>query len=192
MKKNIIISTTSYLVQKGISAIIREITESDIVFINSLGEINKYLELNKVSFVIIDQKLLTKKEYRDLFFSLKNETKYIALASDEKCLPAAKKFDAIIKTTDSKDKIFPLLERMLKSAEKNEEALSLLSKRETDVLKLVALGYTNKQIAEKLFISTHTVISHRKNITAKLGIKTVSGLAVYAVLNNLIPKDHIQ
>jgi DNA-binding CsgD family transcriptional regulator len=56
----------------------------------------------------------------------------------------------------------------------------------------VALGFTNQQIADKLFISKHTVISHRKNITSKLGIKTVSGLTVYAVLNNLIPKDQIQ
>lgn len=192
MTNNIIISTTSYLIQKGISAIIQEITDADIVFISSLGEINDYLQLNKVNFIIVDQKILNDKDNRDLFFSLKNETKYIALASDEKCLPAAKKFDAIIQTSEPKDKILPLLERMLKGTVKNEEALSLLSRRETDVLKLVALGYTNKEIAAKLYISAHTVISHRKNITSKLGIKTVSGLAVYAVLNNLIPKDHIQ
>ena len=50
----------------------------------------------------------------------------------------------------------------------------------------VALGLTNSQIAEKLFISQHTVVTHRKKITSKLGIKTISGLTVYALLNNLI------
>ncbi|MCD6201734.1 MAG: response regulator transcription factor [Bacteroidales bacterium] len=61
-----------------------------------------------------------------------------------------------------------------------------LSEREKSILRFVALGYTNKEIAEKLFISMHTVITHRKNITRKLGIKTVSGLTVYAILNQLI------
>ncbi|NJO92945.1 MAG: hypothetical protein HC831_31265, partial [Chloroflexia bacterium] len=43
----------------------------------------------------------------------------------------------------------------------------------------------------KLFISIHTVISHRKNITEKLGIKSISGLTVYAVLNKLIDTESI-
>ncbi len=66
-----------------------------------------------------------------------------------------------------------------------------LSPREKAILKEVALGLTNKEIAEKTYISTHTVISHRKNITRKLGIKTVSGLTVYAILNNIIQMDDI-
>ena len=61
-----------------------------------------------------------------------------------------------------------------------------LSPREREVLQLVACGYLNKQIADKLAISLHTVISHRKNITRKLQIKTVAGLTVYAVLKGLI------
>ena len=67
-----------------------------------------------------------------------------------------------------------------------------ISQREKEVLRLVAMGLTNKEIAEKLFISSHTVITHRKNITAKLGIKTIAGLSVYAVLNKLISIEDIQ
>ena len=67
-----------------------------------------------------------------------------------------------------------------------------LSEREKTILRLVALGHTNRDIAEKLFISTHTVITHRKNITRKIGIKTVSGLTVYALLNHLVEMDEIQ
>lgn len=61
-----------------------------------------------------------------------------------------------------------------------------LTQRELDVLRLLVLGYTTKEIAENLFISDHTVISHRKNITKKLAIKSLSGLTVYAIINNLI------
>lgn len=61
-----------------------------------------------------------------------------------------------------------------------------LSARETEVLQLVVAGCINKEIAERLHISINTVLTHRKNITAKLGIKSVSGLSIYAMMNGLI------
>ncbi len=66
-----------------------------------------------------------------------------------------------------------------------------LSDREKDTLIALAKGFTNKEIAEKLHISTHTVISHRKNIVRKTGIKTVSGLTLYALFNNLISQEEL-
>lgn len=63
---------------------------------------------------------------------------------------------------------------------------SELSQREIDVLKLVASGKINKEIADILQISINTVLTHRKNISAKLGIKSVSGLSVYAMMNGYI------
>ena len=55
----------------------------------------------------------------------------------------------------------------------------LLSAREIEVLVLITKGLINKEIADKLNISLTTVITHRKNITEKLGIKSVSGLTIY-------------
>ena len=66
-----------------------------------------------------------------------------------------------------------------------------LTQREKDVLVLVAKGLMNKEIADKLNLSVHTVITHRKNITHKTDIKSVAGLTVYALLNNLIDKDEV-
>jgi len=76
--------------------------------------------------------------------------------------------------------------------ESTETSSGLLSEREIDVLKAVALGYSNKEIADKLFISINTVISHRKNITEKLGIKTIAGLTVYAVMHDLIKPEDVK
>jgi DNA-binding NarL/FixJ family response regulator len=64
-----------------------------------------------------------------------------------------------------------------------------LTKRETDVLILIAKGLMNKEIAERLNISIHTVISHRKNISRKTNIKSVAGLAMYALMNNLVEEN---
>ena len=66
-----------------------------------------------------------------------------------------------------------------------------LSVREIEVLIFITKGLINKEIADRLGISLTTVISHRKNITEKLGIKSVSGLTIYAVMNGYVEADSI-
>ena len=67
-----------------------------------------------------------------------------------------------------------------------------LSDREKEILVSVARGLLNKEIADRHNISINTVITHRKNITRKIGIKTVAGLTAYAILNNLIDINSIE
>lgn len=66
-----------------------------------------------------------------------------------------------------------------------------LSAREIEVLVLITKGLINKEIADKLNISLTTVITHRKNIVEKLGIKSVSGLTIYAVMHGYVDADRI-
>ena len=73
----------------------------------------------------------------------------------------------------------------------SESREKALSDREIEVLSLVAQGKINKEIAEKLFISTTTVITHRKNIQEKLGIKSVSSLTIYAVMHGYVDINKI-
>ena len=62
----------------------------------------------------------------------------------------------------------------------------ILSQRENEIIKLVAEGNTNGKIAELLFLSNHTVNTHRKNIMAKLGVKNTAGIVMYAVKMNIV------
>lgn len=80
----------------------------------------------------------------------------------------------------------------LTKEQKDKEAEKGLSNREIEVLREVARGLTNKEIAHNLNISMNTVMTHRKNITTKLNIKTVSGLTFYALMNNLISGDEVE
>lgn len=66
-----------------------------------------------------------------------------------------------------------------------------LSAREIEVLVLIVRGLTNKEIADRLYISATTVISHRKNIMEKLHMHSVSALTIYAVMNGYIEADRI-
>lgn len=67
----------------------------------------------------------------------------------------------------------------------------LLSPRETEVLALIVKGLINKEIADQLNVALPTVISHRKNLMAKLGMKSVSALTIYAVMHGLVSIDDI-
>lgn len=69
---------------------------------------------------------------------------------------------------------------------KEEPAMEELSEREKDVLIQVVRGLSNKEIADVLCISMHTVISHRKHITSKLNIHSTAGLTIYAIVNKLV------
>lgn len=68
-----------------------------------------------------------------------------------------------------------------------DKKINILSERETEVLKLIAVGFTNKEIAEKLFLSPLTIKTHRTNILRKLGLKNSVSLANYAIsLGNIL------
>ena len=88
---------------------------------------------------------------------------------------------------EEKECLLERIEQFVEQIDRQAESLPQeLSPRETEVLKLVAKGFMNKEIADQLNISINTVLSHRKNLTAKLGIKTVSGLSFYAMMNGYI------
>ena len=65
-----------------------------------------------------------------------------------------------------------------------------ISGREIEIIKLVAEGFSNKEIAEKIFLSVHTVATHRKNIMSKLNVNNSAGLVMYAIEKNLIPSNN--
>jgi len=120
---------------------------------------------------------------------------HVGLVNENTPLNIRSRFSHVLNTNDGK---FELLEsfrsiigqqEVKKTIESDQQNLTA---RELTILKNVALGLTNQQIADELFLSIHTVMTHRKNITKKLGIKTVSGLIVYALMNKLIVMGEIE
>ena len=102
-------------------------------------------------------------------------------------------FDTILQITDSPATIDSMITQLMKVEipEYDEAAQGeQLTDREVDVLLLLVRGLANKEIADKLNISVHTVASHRKNIIQKTGIKSQSGLTIYAISNKLISLEN--
>lgn len=76
-------------------------------------------------------------------------------------------------------------------ASTDAEKLSSLSEREKEIVCLIAKGLTNKEIANQLYLSVHTVATHRRNICGKLQIHSPAGLTIFAIVNGLLPLTEI-
>jgi len=98
-------------------------------------------------------------------------------------------FDETFNVTDPVDLITGKIDKLFKNCTCDNNRQEQLSKRETDVLIYLIKGLSNKEVAGMLNISIHTVISHRKNITEKTGVKSLSGLTIYAISKKIIPLD---
>ena len=190
-----IVAEPSYLIRKGIVSIINRIEHASVVKeLDTLEEINSAILKYTPDFLVFNMSLLAHlNTFRNSSIKMDLLTKGIAI--DTGCsreLFLDKNFREIINLGDTKAEIFEKINDLILETDKGKIVpgfINELSEREKTILKHVAKGLTNKEIADKLFISTHTVITHRKNITTKLGIKTISGLTVYAILNNLISLD---
>ncbi len=99
-------------------------------------------------------------------------------------------YDDQISVYDSADELKHKLERLNTEEISPEEGESddqqTLSSREKEIVVCVVKGMTNREIADRLYLSTHTVITHRRNIARKLQVHSASGLTVYAIVNKLI------
>jgi DNA-binding CsgD family transcriptional regulator len=99
------------------------------------------------------------------------------------------KFDEVIHISDPAEIIKRKLTLSVERCHDQDPAREELSDREEEVLAELVKGYSNKEIADKLNISIHTVISHRKNIVEKTGIRSLPGLTIYAISRKIIPLD---
>ena len=104
-----------------------------------------------------------------------------------------RQYDEVVNLYDSAPVIIKKLRDALNSRQETPKTESRdLSVREKEILVCVAKGMLNKEIADLYNLAIYTVITHRKNITRKTGIKTVAGLTVYALLNNLIDPSSVE
>lgn len=116
-----------------------------------------------------------------------------ALANGISIYEAEKMFDGFFSLMDSPDSLISGLHKVLDhSRDAASNSARELSAREKEVLVCIAQGMLSKEIADKFSISINTVNTHRKNISAKTGVKSVAGLTVYAILNNLIDANSVQ
>ena len=194
MSNRVIICEASEIISIGLTEIIDNMAQFDVVSrLDSPEHLSEKITASDANLLIIDPTLLGfhNREFLSQLGKEHPQLIMIALTTSYLDHNMLTPYHGVIEINDTRSKIIGKMNEFAQSeATKNADDVEL-SKRETDVLVAVAKGMMNKEIADQMNISIHTVISHRKNITRKTGIKSVSGLTVYALLNNLIDEKDL-
>ena len=192
MKPNIVIADPYPLIYEGLFHILSN-TENhfSIYKATTLNEIQHIQHQTTIDIVLINPILVQNniEQFTKLKASMER-TNWLAVICAYFPPALLSLFSGQIQLSDQPNFILTTIHKHIETDHQQEVGEhQFLSEREIDVLKLLVTGNSNKEIADKLNISAHTVISHRKNISLKTGIKSLSGLTIYAVIKNIISID---
>lgn len=189
MEENVFIIHPSEIIRKGLAMILQEYFSMEITQLGAASDLSSFSEIHHMQLIIIMDEDCVLPEELEKKLRKNNQVIIIGLLGYDRRLASHRRFEFEIRERFSALQIQQVIQVVRKSAVKQRNTMPVngdLTTRETDVIRLIAMGYANKEIADRLNISIHTVISHRKNITEKLNIKSISGLTVFAIMNNMI------
>ena len=186
-KYRIVLIEPSEIVAAGIAAIIGRSPEftlvktlSNIAYFNNAG--------TDADIIIVNPAVIDYNDRLDIRSCLgAGNAAIVALTHSSYEESVLRQYDECIGIYDNSARITQKLKNALEeNAQAPKSDINELSGRERDILAAVAKGLTNKEIADEFNISVYTVISHRRNISQKLGINSIPGLTVYAIMNKLV------
>ena len=193
MHKNplhILILENSRIIFEGLYTILHQSDlDCKIYKIDAIDELNGIIETEKIDILISNLLHFVNREKEIRKFRKDNPDISIVGIDYGMMQKTDPEPDALFSLYDSQEKIISLLSRLdskNKSITKENEKDDNLTKREIEVLSGIVNGMINKEIADSLNISIHTVVRHRKNITTKTGIRSQSGLTIYAISKNIV------
>ncbi len=188
---NIAILENASIISEGIQSLLQK---SHLyikpIWIKDIDNLSFHIDRLKIDMIMINPNLIINR--LKFFTSIKNsnpQVKWFALTYnliDKELQPF---FDDIIQIDDMYENITRKIDYFIENTQSEES--SVLTDREQNVLKEIIKGLSNKEIAERLNISIHTVMSHRKNIYQKTDIKSQAGLTVYALTHNIVSIESI-
>ncbi len=189
--RKVLLITPSVVVAKGLESIFGDLGEFEVAgILPDVGHASESRLRNmEADVIIIDPTVFSYPDRKNGRSWLADNSNAAAVAlqttlTDDEIL---RQYDESISLFDAPTTIIRKLRTALEGRQEPPKSEGEeLSGREKEILVCVAKGMLNKEIADQFNISIYTVITHRKNITRKTGIKTVAGLTVYALLNNLI------
>jgi DNA-binding NarL/FixJ family response regulator len=198
----VVVAETSSIVRSGVAAVLKRLPNFNlhIIEITSPDSLHSYMQMHIPDLLIVNPSF---GGWFDLaaFKAAHNraETKIIALLTSVIDDNLLRGYDEQIALYDHADTIADKLDRLFNpdteaddDTAARESEQETLSQREKEIIICVVKGLTNKAIADQLFLSIHTVITHRRNIARKLQIHSPAGLTIYAIVNKLVELQDIK
>ena len=192
----IVIAEPSTMLRIGLERLLEELPDAEVVFsTDNLSSLYARINALRPDVLIINPLLFDyakRATLRAEFDQLPN-LRLVGLVTAYLESQHQRQFAGVIELNDDIQRIKSTLNQVTRSVQSDDDESDTapLSDREKDVLICLSKGLKNNEIADQLNISVHTVITHRKNIVRKTGIKSVAALTVYAILNNLIEEKDI-
>lgn len=187
----VVIAESSVIVRSGIISILKHIPDTanmQFVEVNSAASLQSCIQTHVPDVLIIDP--VFENWFRIDEFRMEPQTasvKCIALVCTMIDHNQLRRYDEVINLFDDADTLYRKIIGLVHTPGEFDDAdAEMLSLREREIITCVVKGMTNKEIAEKLYISIHTVITHRRNIARKLQIHSPAGLTIYAIVNKLV------
>lgn len=192
----IAIAETSTIIRSGVTVVLKRIPGMKVqpIEITTTESLYDCLRVYKPDILIINPAFcgfFDLLKFREEFRS--SRIKYISLVCSVLDQSLLKNYDESVTIYDDLDMLNGKLNRLLNTPVVEEQAeQDALSCREKEIIICVVKGMTNKEIADELFLSAHTVITHRRNISRKLQIHSSAGLTIYAIVNKLVELQDIK
>lgn len=185
-----VVADNSFIVRNGLVAVLRHISglAATAFDVKTQESLRNYVAMHHPDVVIVNPMFDGLFDVKAFKAELKlDDTRFIALSTamlDQNVLSG---YDEHILLYDNPDEIFEKIKKVLMSEKQDEpNTTESLSNREREIIVCVVKGMTNKEIADQLCLSIHTVITHRRNISNKLQIRSAAGLTIYAIVNKLV------
>lgn len=192
---HIIVAEPSSIIRSGLVSILHQdqSLKIDIAEISDVSTLSTTMFTREPDILIINPTQLGHFSPASLKNSMGNgDLKIVALQTTFIDQGMLQYYDKVVSIGDSSDTILEKLRETINQEAEKEHKKDDLSSREKEIIVSVVKGMTNKQIADTLFLSVHTVIAHRRNIASKLQIHSPSGLTIYAIVNKLVDLSDIK
>lgn len=187
-RRSIVVLEPSKILYEGLYVSISK-SEYDYSFfyVDGLNELEALLIKRDISMVLINPCMVQNRLKE--FVNLKKQyakIKWIGIVYSYYDNALLREFDNRFSITEDVSKIIRIINKICNYKSTDNTKDEHLTERETDVLQWLATGLSNKEIADKLNVSIHTVNTHRKHIMDKTSIRSLAGLTIYAVSKGVI------
>lgn len=193
-KLHIVVAETSPVISAGLSFCLRRLPgiQAQTIEVHSYDDLIDCINSTRIDIVVVNPTFggtFSPQQFRE---SAGDDVKVAAIEISQLDKQTRALYDETVSVVEELPSMATKIRSLARNTDDADPDKEPLSQREKEIITLVVKGMTNKEIAERLFISIHTVMTHRRNIARKLEIHSATGLTIYAIVNHLVNLSEIK